>query len=159
VIVIGIDPGDHTGLAVWDTGQQAFVLLATLPLHKAMQEVVKWTTAPELAPQRKGKKVHVVCEDARQRTWFAPERNVSEYRGKLMGAGAAKRDAKIWEEFLSDKDVAMPYSDDLGLTFTMHKPQAHGTKWAADYFARVTGFKGRTSEHSRDAALLVYGWR
>jgi hypothetical protein len=41
----------------------------------------------------------------------------------------------------------------------MHKPQAHGTKWAADYFARVTGFKGRTSEHSRDAALLVYGWR
>lgn len=90
---------------------------------------------------------------------FAPERNVSEYRGKLMGAGAAKRDAKIWEEFLSDKDIALPYADDLGLTFTMHKPQVHGTKWAAEYFARVTGFKGRTSEHSRDAALLVYGWR
>ena len=89
----------------------------------------------------------------------ALQRNVSEYRGKLMGAGAAKRDAKIWEEFLSDKDVALPYSDDLGLTFTMHKPQVHGTKWSADYFARVTGFKGRTSEHSRDAALLVYGWR
>ena len=84
MIVIGIDPGDHTGFAVWDTSQQAFLLLATLPLHKAMQEVVKWTTAPELAPQRKGKKVHVVCEDARQRTWFAPERNVSEYRGKLI---------------------------------------------------------------------------
>ena len=159
MIVIGIDPGDHTGLAVWDTSQQTFLLLATLPLHKAMQEVVKWTTAPELAPQRKGKKVHVACEDARQRTWFAPERNASEYRGTLMGAGAAKRDAKIWEEFLSDKDIALPYADDLGLTFTMHKPQVHGTKWAADYFARVTGIKGRTSEHSRDAALLVYGWR
>ena len=155
MIVIGIDPGDHTGFAVWDTSQQAFILLATLPLHKAMQEVVKWTTAPELAPQRKGKKVHIICEDARQRTWFAPERNVSEYRGKLMGAGAAKRDAKIWEEFLSDKDVSLPYASDLGLTFTMHKPQVHGTKWAADYFARVTGFKGRTSEHSRDAVLTT----
>lgn len=159
MIVIGIDPGDHTGLAVWDTGQQRFRLLATLPLHKAMQEVIKWSTAAELRDIRKGKKVHVVCEDARQRTWFAPERNASEYRGKLMGAGAAKRDARIWEEFLSDKDVALPYADDLGLTFTMHKPQVHGTKWNADTFARYTGFTGRTSEHSRDAALLVYGWR
>lgn len=146
MIVIGIDPGDHTGLAVWDTGQQAFVLLATLPLHKAMQEVVKWTTAPELAPQRKGKKVHVVCEDARQRTWFAPERNVSEYRGKLMGAGAAKRDAKIWEEFLADN----------GINYEAHKPQAGTTKWSADYFTRITGYTGRTSEHARDAALLVF---
>ena len=36
-----------------------------------------------------------------------------------------------------------------------------GSLFAAepDKVARVTGFKGRTSEHSRDAALLVYGWR
>ena len=156
-VYIGIDPGDNTGLAVWDSHARAFLVVATLPLHKAMQEVIKWAHAPETACYRKGSKVRVVCEDARQRTWFAPERNASEYRGKLMGAGAAKRDAKIWEEFLSDKDVAMPYDYESGLTFEMHKPQKGGTKWPAETFAAVTGYRGRTSEHSRDAALLVYG--
>lgn len=94
-----------------------------------------------------GSEFLVVFEDARQRKWFTPERSNSEYRGKLMGAGAAKRDAKIWEEFLQDNII--PYE--------AHKPQAGGTKWPADHWARVTGWEGRTSEHARDAALLVFG--
>ena len=81
--------------------------------------------------------------------WFKKEQNESEYRGKLMGAGAAKRDAKIWEEFLQD----------YGIPYEAHKPQARGTKWSAETFANVTGYKGRTNEHNRDAALLVYGIR
>ena len=157
MIYIGIDPGEHTGLAVWDSATQSFRVVATLPLHKAMKEVVKWAHSPELYGARCASKVRVVCEDARQRTWFAPERNNSEYRGKLMGAGAAKRDAKIWEEFLSDRDVALPWANDMGLTYEMHKPQKGGTKWPAETFASVTRYTGRTSEHSRDAALLVYG--
>lgn len=157
-IFIGIDPGEHTGLAVWDSATRSFRVVATLPIHKAMTEVLKWAHSPELFGARSNCKVHVVCEDARQRTWFAPERNNSEYRGKLMGAGAAKRDARIWEEFLEDKDVALPYAGrEAGLTFEMHKPQKGGTKWPAETFAAITGYKGRTSEHSRDAALLVYG--
>ena len=143
-IYIGIDPGDNTGVAVWDTRLRAFRLLATMPLHRAMAEVKRWMYACALSP------VHtnfvVVFEDARQRTWFAPERNVSEYRGKLMGAGAAKRDAKIWEEYLQD----------LGVAFSAHKPQPGTTKWKADYFAKITGYTGRTSDHSRDAAMLVF---
>ena len=31
------------------------------------------------------------------------------------------------------------------------------TKWSAEVFADMTGWKGRTSNHARDAALLVYG--
>ena len=133
---IGIDPGEHTGVAVWDTGQRAFRLLATLPLHKALDLVREFSSD-----------AMVVFEDARQRTWFPRERNASEYRGRLMGAGAAKRDARIWEEFLSDERIP----------FEAHKPEAGGTKWSADYFARITGYKGRCSEHARDAALLVFG--
>jgi len=156
-IYIGIDPGEHTGLAVWDSATRSFRVVATLAIHKAMKEVEKWAHSPELAWLRAGEKVHVVCEDARQRTWFAPERNNSEYRGKLMGAGAAKRDARIWEEFLQDADVALPWSKDTGLTFQMHKPQKGGTKWPSGTFSQVTHYTGLTSEHSRDAALLVYG--
>ena len=140
---IGIDPGEHTGVAVWNTSTQAFALLDTMPLHRAIDLVKEY--ADEEGPQD----IRVVFEDARQRQWFPRERNASEYRGHLMGAGAAKRDAKIWEEFLTD----------LGIPFIAHKPQPGGTKWKSETFARVTGYKGRTSEHARDAALLVYNIR
>ena len=159
MICIGIDPGEHTGIAIWDTAEQSFRLLSTVPLHRALELVRLWSTASELAISRGGRKVHLVCEDARLRTWLPRERNASEYRGKLMGAGAAKRDARIWEEFLSDKDVALPWATDRGLTFTMRRPTPGATKWSAEQFARVTGYTGRTSNHARDAALTVFGMK
>ena len=139
-LFIGIDPGEHTGVAVWDSDKMQFTQICTLSLLQAV-DLVRYFWAVRKPD------VMVIFEDARQRKWFAPERSRSEYRGKLMGAGAAKRDAKIWEEFL--KDYGIPYE--------AHKPQAGGTKWPADHWARVTGWKGRTSEHARDAALLVFG--
>ena len=135
---IGIDPGENTGFAVWDAGRKRLLELHTLKLHEAFEQVIRWGHTNALAG--------VVFEDARQRKWFPREKSVSEYRGRLMGAGAAKRDAAIWEEFLSDK----------GIHFEAHKPQSGGTKWSAEYFARVTGYTGRCSEHARDAALLVF---
>ena len=144
-LIIGIDGGEHTGLAVWDTNAQEFLQIATLPLHRALEEVNRWAYACQMAasPTR----LLVVVEDPRQRKWFPKERNNSEYRGRLMGAGAAKRDAKIWEEFLQDK----------GILYEMHRPQPGTTKWDAKFWEQVIGWTGRTSEHSRDAALLVYG--
>ena len=146
-ILIGIDPGEHTGIGVWDTTQRQFLDVRTLPLHKALEEVKRWQYACLLAPVQV--RFLVVFEDARQRKWFPREKNEAEYRGKLMGAGAAKRDSKIWEEFLQDHHI--PYE--------AHKPAAGTTKWNPDYWERITGWKGRTSEHARDAALLVFGRR
>lgn len=134
---IGLDPGKHTGFAVWVSTSRSFREVATLPIHRAMERV--------LALSQEGPVV-VVFEDARQRTWFPKERSNAEYRGHLMGAGAAKRDAQIWEDFLTDK----------GIPFEARKPRAGATKWNADYWAKVTGWTGRTSEHARDAALLVF---
>ena len=137
---IGIDPGENTGIAVWDSTLRQFRDVRTVPLHRALDFVrAEWQAAA-------GRRFLVIFEDARQRKWFKKENSVSEYRGRLMGAGAAKRDARIWEEFLTD----------LGCPFEMHKPQAGTTKWNADYWAKVTGWKGRSSEHSRDASLLVF---
>ena len=146
-VFIGIDPGEHTGIAIWDSSQGQFRDVRTLPLHKALDLVKKEYYAALASPIPV--RFRVVFEDARQRKWFPQERNNAEYRGKLMGAGAAKRDAKIWEEFLEDYHIP----------FVAHKPQAGGTKWNPDYWARITGWKGRTSEHARDAALLVFQQR
>ena len=142
-LLIGIDPGEHTGFALWDVRHKTLLHVETMPLHRALKMVADCWHSSTLT----GEKMAVIFEDARQRKWFPREKSNAEYRGKLMGAGAAKRDARIWEEFLTD----------YGIPFTAHKPQAGGTKWSADYFAQVTGWTGRTSEHARDAALLVYG--
>lgn len=141
MIWIGIDPGEHTGVAVWDGKARRLIECATLPLHRALRLVGEYN---DKAPARG---LRVVFEDARQRRWLPRESSASEYRGKLMGAGAAKRDARIWEEYLTDLDVA----------FEALAPRAGMTKWDAAQWARVTGWKGRTSEHARDAALLVFG--
>ena len=138
MIWIGIDPGTHTGLAVWDSDYKRFSLVATVSLWEALLEV---------SNQGSRHPVTVVFEDARERKWLPAERNNSEYRGKLMGAGAVKRDSAIWQEFLNDNNI--PYQ---------RKAPAKGlTKWSEDSFKKLTGWKGRTSNHARDAALLVWG--
>ena len=141
MIYIGIDCGEHTGLAAWDSARKTFLRVESLPLYRALEIVRDYhQQSTEDEP------LAVVFEDARKRTWFARERNAAEYRGKLMGAGSVKRDAKIWEEFL----------DGYGIPHQAVAPRKGMTKWDAEYFAKVTGWKGRTSEHARDAALLVF---
>ena len=143
-IFIGIDPGENTGIAIVRDGVLAEC--RTLPLHRALDLVKKEHYAATMAPNNPT--FLVVFEDARLRKWFPQERNNSEYRGRLMGAGAAKRDAKIWEEYLSD----------LAIPFERRKPEPGRTKWSEDYWKRITGYAGRTSNHARDAAILVFGY-
>ena len=66
---------------------------------------------------------------------------------KAQGAGSVKRDATIWEDFLTDKRIP----------FAMVRPVKEMTKWSDAYFRKVTGYTGQTSVHARDAAMLVYG--
>lgn len=138
---IGIDPGKSTGIAVWNMNTQHFEMLDTVPIHVAMDRVRAFGA--------KYGNIRVYFEDARQRHYLPRERNVSEYRGKLMGAGSVKRDSVIWQDALTD----------WGIPFTMVPPRAGATKWTADTFRRITGYTGRTSNHARDAALLVYGMK
>lgn len=139
MICIGIDPGTHTGVAVWDTGEGKFLSLETMPIHRAMESVLVWASLVH----DKTKDIQVVFEDARQRTWFGH----GDTNAKLQGAGSVKRDCSIWEDFC--KDYGIPY---------WAKPPVKGaTKVSAEYFKTISGYQGRTSEHSRDAAMLVIG--
>lgn len=138
MIWIGIDPGTHTGIAEWDSERKRFLLVATVPLWQALQEVSNAAANGE---------VRVIFEDARLRKWLPMERNNAEYRGKLMGAGSVKRDCVVWEEFLDDNAIA----------YVKQSPAPGLTKWSEEAFRKLTGWTGRTSNHARDAALLVYG--
>lgn len=144
--LIGIDPGVNTGIAVWDTKGRRFLVIDTVKIHKAMHIVDTFCSG--------GDGVKVVVEDARARKWFARERSVSEYRGKMMGAGSVKRDCKIWEDFLADRQ-----KDGLIMGYELRSPQPGLTKWGPEEFRKYTGVRERTSNHARDAAMLVFGAR
>ena len=134
MICIGIDPGTHTGVAVWDSKEGKFLSLETLPIHRAMVEVMNL---------RIGREILVVFEDARQRKWYGK----GNTNAKLQGAGSVKRDCSIWEEFCKD----------YGIPFRAIPPVKGATKVSPEYFKLISHYKGRTSEHSRDAAMLVIG--
>ncbi len=140
---IGIDTGTHTGVAVWDGGQ--FLLLETMAIHKAMEIVNEYV--------RSGIDVVVRVEDPRQRTWFGTERMSREQeRKKLQGVGSVKRDASIWEDYLSDLCKAK-----ANIKYEMVAPKHNMTKLSSDSFKALTKWQGRTNEHCRDAACLVWG--
>lgn len=132
MILIGLDPGTHTGYAEMESGK--LVAVETLKIHKAMDRLLK---------DKRYRHVQMVYwEDARLRQWFG-----AAGREKLQGAGSIKRDCAIWEDFFKD----------YGIPNTPLPPRAGATKWTPDYFARVTGWGKRASEHGRDAACLLIG--
>ena len=138
MIWIGIDPGVHTGIAIWDSEKEEFYELCTLPIHKAIIKVDNWWYDCKTM----GTQMQLVFEDARQRKWYTGNSDA-----KKQGAGSVKRDCTIWEDFCKD----------MGIPLQAVPPTKGMTKWTPEYFRMVIGWTGRTSEHARDAAMLVFG--
>ena len=143
MIYIGIDPGPHTGVAVWDSKEGRFLSLETMPIHRAMEKVKEMSHPFWHMDKLYNEDIQVIFEDARLRTWFG-KGNVS---AKAQGAGSVKRDCSIWEDFLIDS----------GIPFDTTKPGNVATKVTPSWFRKLTGWEGRCSEHARDAAMLVFG--
>ena len=139
MIYIGIDTGVHTGIAVWDSEKRKFVYLDTLKIHEALQIVSSYAY--------KDVPLCVRFEDARQRKWIPFAKNMTGELGRAQGAGYVKAHCQIWEDYLTDYQIP----------FEAIAPRRNVTKLSAEQFGRITGYKGRTSEHARDAAMLVYG--
>lgn len=130
---IGIDTGVHTGVGVWNPASRRLELVRTMTITQAMELVLKY---------REQGDVILRIEDARLRKWFG-----GSGREKLQGAGSVKRDARIWEDFCIEQSIS----------FKLVAPRNNTTKMSAEQFRSITGWTRRTSEHARDAALLVFG--
>lgn len=151
MIYIGIDTGVHTGIAVWDNKQRSLESVSAVKIHQAMKIV--YDRAREC--QEKGVRLIVRVEDPRQRTWYETNKmSRDEERKRLQGVGSVKRDATVWEDFLTD--LEQEYSKIL--EFQMVAPKNNKTKLTADQFKAYTHWEQRTNEHGRDAAMLVFGF-
>lgn len=144
---IGIDAGVTTGFAMWDRKSKKLIQVQSVMIHQAMQMVVDAVRGlEECAAHTKEPPdtILVRVEDARLR--------VENFYGKagpakLQGVGSVKRDAKIWEDFLTDYKIP----------FELVHPKNNKTKVTQEYFKKVTGWQDKTNEHSRDAGMLVFG--
>lgn len=146
-IMIGIDTGVKTGFALaidYKDGKAGQLKdVSTLSITKAMKQV-------RLSVEKWGiENVKLFIEDARKRTWFGEmdQQQLKSGAGVREGVGSVKRDAKIWEDWCIEE----------GYLFEMIHPAANQTKYKAPIFKKYTKWEGRTSEHSRDAAMLVFG--
>lgn len=135
MILIGIDPGTNTGFAKSFDGKLHEVkTYSIVQALEAVAHTAKWAKSQD-------QQLIVYIEDARQRKW------VTGGREKLQGVGSIKRDCGIWEEFCVYHDIA----------FELVAPKNNKTKLSAEQFKRYTGWAHRTSEHARDAAMLIWG--
>lgn len=140
-VLIGIDTGKHTGMAVCYQCCNKAVSLDTLPIHKAIEQVVTICNQYN--------RVLVRFEDARQRKWFG-----ANAYAKQQGAGSVKRDAVIWEDFLTDLHKEGKKKGKV-IDFEAVAPKNNLTKITPEYFKFLTGYNKPTSEHARDAAGLI----
>ena len=130
---IGIDPGVNTGIALWRRDVRSLVVVKSMPIHKAIAWISDFPSH----------ETFIRIEDARLRKWFGisgPER--------WKGAGSICRDCGIWEDVLKD----------LLFEYDLVPPKKNLTKTDHRFFQELTGWSKPTSEHSRDAAMLVYGY-
>lgn len=132
---IGIDTGVNTGYSVWDSEKKQLLAVETISITRALERVMAMFN-------EYGSGMLVCVEDARKRKWFG-----NAGREQLQGAGSIKRDAKIWDDFCFEN----------GIRYEMVAPENNTTKLTGAYFNKLTKWVGRTTEHSRDAAMLVYG--
>jgi hypothetical protein len=139
--LIGIDCGVKTGFCVYDRLGKMIRVLKTMKIHQAMEMVRTYHL------NHRGK-VHVTFEDARLVRYKVDD-------VKAQGAGSVKRDASVWEGFLSDNDFFPG-----GIDFEMKRPNPAATKKELDEstWRRITRWEGPASEHARDASMLVWGY-
>lgn len=135
-ILIGVDTGVNTGFAVAvDKGQGGELMqVGSLSITQAMEQV------KVLLKEHGQDSVYIFIEDPRLRTWFTGGRE------KAQGVGSVKRDAQIWEDFCKENEI----------NYKLIHPKNNVTKSKADMFKKMTGWTGRTNEHARDAAMLVF---
>ena len=130
-IFIGIDPGVKTGYAEYWPSERTLYTVGTFKMDQARQLILNNIAISNIS-------ICVIIEDARKRGG-SPETR--------FGAGSVTRDCKLWEEWLEDNNIPHVFV----------RPRRFNTKNDAALFQQVTGWKGRTSNHARDAAMLVYG--
>ncbi len=137
--VVAIDPGVHTGFAVTVNGDLTDV--ETYTFTEAQAWLLNCSAYAD--PEKQGcRTLELVIEDPRGQ--YVPYNQREPQR--IKGVGSVERDCKLWIEFC----------EFYGIPYRLVKPGKY-RKIDAATFRKWTGWDGRTSIHSRCAAMMVIG--
>ena len=153
MIICGIDPSyqDNNAIAFWD-GEKLFGL-ASGSYRDMMLQVQE--ANPDI----------VILEDSRlmehvKSAMSAYMTAIKKKRGTNAGVGAAAKAGRSigkldgvcqrWDEDLKDMGFAVKYVNPSSRRVNLD------LKLKAPKFKLITGYEGRTNEHQRDAAMLVF---
>jgi len=151
-IYIGIDAGKKTGVAVWD--REKFISIQTTDFWGAI-DIIRENNDLLISGG-----LIVVVEDPSQNkpvfkivsvynlTQGNHQSRLSAVAKVAQGVGSVKRESELIIEYCRRNEI----------TVIPVKPTKRSmTKLDREQFKKITGYEGVTSEHARDAALLVYG--
>lgn len=135
--VIGIVPGEVTGVAVWDVGAQAYVHVGSGTFWEALEVVEAF---------REARGVGLAVIDAAG--GVALPRSFARMRGRerddlFRRAGRVDRDVRLWVEGLRARELPVR----LGC----------GQAWEAEELRALGGWSLPTDPQGRAAARLVFG--
>lgn len=146
MVIIGIDPGQHCGLAVCQDGRLAW--LGTCEPF----ELAAWLDGKNIDRLKAGMKMAVVFEDSRLQSY------VWNAAGKSRADGAL-RIARNLGQVDAICAMVQAWATFHGVPFISVSPKAKGSKMDAATFSRFTGWQGRSNQHERDAAALAWRYR
>ena len=153
-LVVGIDPGAETGVAVWSVEAQAllhvgsghfFDVLALLASRVPLDARVSLGGVAAGSSWAVGL---VVVEDARRLPIYARRDGLQGRRRDRVcrDVGRVDRDVELWEVWLLSRGLPVRLAEPL-----------RGGKWDAATLEDLSGWTARTNQHGRDAARLVFG--
>lgn len=135
-IIMGIDPGSNTGIAIYQAGR--LMELQTIEPHQ-LPEVIE-----TVGPGR------VIYEDSRLQScvW---KRGVSNAAQLKIARDVGQIDA--WCRLI------VSTCERLGIPAHGISPKQKGEKLDAEQFEALTGWSGRSNQHARDAACVAWQFR
>jgi hypothetical protein len=133
---IGVDPGKHTGAAVYDRKERRLIEVVTIDF---------WRFAFDFHLRYPPNVVHKLIVELPNTTavWHKKAKKREAIEKTAVNVGKSLREA----ELLAD------WAGRVGYEVITRHPQG---KVDDAIFRRITGWKGRTSQHARDAAMLCF---
>jgi hypothetical protein len=128
MIVIGIDSGKNTGLAMAENGK--LKALTTVDFWGAIYEIDSYPDAI------------IVIELSGTHVWHREAKSFGAIAKTGQNIGAVRREAQLIIQYLHWK----------GREYVVQKPLG---KIDSKQFKHITGWKGKSNQHTRDAAMLA----
>lgn len=140
-VSIGLDPGEHTGFAVYDRDLCSFSELREISFETAVWEITE-----------KYQSAIIVIEIPNNKSvWHKPNgANLAVIQRTAVNVGSVLREAELLKRSLQY------FGKRKGCDYEIRTAHPRG-KVDADMFKRITGFNGRVNQHCRDAGLLCWG--